>query len=152
MTPQPRDTRGRFCRKAEKAKPTGDFYLCLAFPIGLGIFLFLGAMVGNQVGYLQGYNTGLATGIQQGIQQENARDLKADAYTQGMIDGRASILSENSHGIYKPNYMGVPTEPPQNRTPEWRAYANCIAYDICPNKCSVLKTTDANGNELFRIP
>lgn len=161
---QPRDTRGRFCRKGEK--PTRDKFLDTLLPIW--IVILLGAMlcfyvVGYNIGKDAGKADGLTAGIQQGIQQENARDLKADAYTQGHIDGRASVLAENGHGSYNP--MGVPTESPQNRTPEWRAYANCIAYDICPTveqaDCGIyVKETDntkclipsANGRHHFEVP
>lgn len=57
-------------------------------------------------------------------------NLKADCYAQGMIDGRGSVLHERDMTPDVP--MGVPRGYTSNRTPQWRAYADCIAYDKCP--------------------
>ena len=55
---------------------------------------------------------------------KNFDNLKADCYTSGFIDGRASMLEEMSPSgyIYKPS--GVPKGYISDRTSDWRLYAD----------------------------
>jgi len=57
--------------------------------------------------------------------RENLDNLKADAYTQGHIDGRTSVYNE-TYGTPHDS-MGVPEGYISDRTPEWREYADLIS-------------------------
>jgi len=57
----------------------------------------------------------------------NLDNLKTDCYVSGLIDGRASILEEQSTTGYKHERLGIPEGYVSNRTPEWRGYADYVA-------------------------
>jgi hypothetical protein len=54
-------------------------------------------------------------------------NLKTDCYVSGLIDGRASILEEQSTTGYKHERLGIPEGYISNRTSEWRGYADYVA-------------------------
>jgi hypothetical protein len=58
---------------------------------------------------------------------DNLDNLKADCYTQGFVDGRASRLEEESLTGHKFDRLGVPEGYNSTRTKEWREYADYIA-------------------------
>lgn len=92
--------------------------------MGICILLFIGVIIHTQS--TESIEDTLQVGLTP-LPQPAFDNLKADCYTQGYIDGGASVLSEHRSGSYVP--MGVPPGYESNRTPEWRAYADCIAYD-----------------------
>jgi hypothetical protein len=57
----------------------------------------------------------------------NLDNLKADCYTQGFVDGRASRIEEESLTGHKFDRLWVPEGYNSTRTKEWREYADYIA-------------------------
>ena len=90
------------------------------------------------------------------VSKETVDNLKADSYTQGYIDGRLSILSEQNPGSI-PSYLGVPQGYESKRTQDWRDYADCITYKdkgACSSNgnnqpLSVIKVRD-NGSRDYK--
>lgn len=82
--------------------------ICLFFGVGMGAFF------GSQNGASCSYTNSI-------------QDLKVDAYTAGFIDGRGSILEEQSTWNYTSIKLGVPESNVPNPSPQWREYANKIA-------------------------
>ena len=73
---------------------------------------------------------------------DNIDNLKTDCYVQGVIDGRASRLAEESaigKEYIKPDYIGIPKGYISDRTTDWRMYADNIVPHIDNSNLSVYK-------------